>query len=138
MNTRQLLLGLSILVPAVCCAKPHSPFTNETIDVPIEICELNKLKATFIYGGNNRNLSPADEICSSLEYQDEHGLLFVRVDTLEGTFFGFALPKGLYNYRNELPEAFEDLRKKINRQYSGTLRIKTLGSVRKQPEKLNW
>ena len=139
MNTRQLLLGLSILVPAVCGAKPHSPFTHEIIDIPTEICECKVLQTKIILGhsDDDTDFSPIDEICSSVGYRVEHGLLFVWANTTEGLFFGFSLPKDLYNYKNELPEAFKDLRQKLDR-YPGALRFKTWGSFRKQPEKLNW
>ena len=138
MNARQLLLGLSILVPAVCGAKPHGPFANlEEISVPLTLCEVSKLRAMVISGDEHRDLSGADETCYKLNYRLGDALLFVWVDTLYGTYFGFAIPKDLRYYKNELPEVIKDLRKQVD-QYPGLLRIGPFWGFRKQPEKLNW
>ena len=139
MNTKQLILGLSILVPAVCGAKPNNPFTNETIDIPIKICESNEFRTYSFKPRENAEsvFFYVDQFCSKLEYRGWNGLVFVRANTMHGVFFGFAIPKELRNYKNEVTEAVEDLKKQLL-QYPGNLRFTGWGKVYKLPRKLDW
>ena len=136
MNARQLLLGLLILVPAVCGAKPHNPFINEQIRVPLVLCEFDGSRVRITNRDGSFEKSVTNEICYNLDYRSGRGLVFVWVDTLQGAFFGFSMPQDLLYYHNELPEAFKDLRKQLD-QYPGALYIKSSGGFIKYPEKLN-
>ena len=128
MNAKQLLLGLSILVPAVCGARPHLRIPVETIKAPNSICVIKTLGKDIKSGVS---VIWVNDICYKVEYRSNVGLVFAWVDTLYGPFFGFSIPTTLYDYQNDLPKAFKDLFRRQMRQYPGLLGI---GNFWKIPE----
>ena len=72
--------------------------------------------------------------CYQLEYRHKPGLLFVWVDTLQGTFFGFATPT-VYRGTNEWIEAYKDLEKTLKSQYRGLFGIGRYWGVIRYPNK---
>ena len=135
MNTKQLLLGLSILVPAVCGAAPHAPIQEKIASVPLKICDL---RYTGKKGDDGFGDGIIRVICYDIKYHFTEGLVFAQVDTLYGTFFGFALPTTLGSPYNNISKAARNL---VINTFEQTPGIDYLGSadffkVYKTPMKL--
>ena len=131
MNARQLLLGLSILVPAGAYGAAHSPFTQDTIRLPSHLCQ----DPTLI-DGYRKTINRDMGICYIIQYWEDQGLVFVQVDTLQGPIFGFG-GTTLYNYQNLSVDAYKDLFQNLNGQYQGGLSIDRYFDVPKLPMKMN-
>lgn len=131
MNTKQLILGLSLLIPALSCAKPYSMFAQDTIKIPSHLCQ-----DPTPTDGYRKTINVDMGICYVVQYWDDPGLVFVQVDTLQGPIFGFG-GTTLYNYQNLSMDAYKDLVNNLKRQYRGLLGIGRYFNAPKFPLKLN-
>ena len=123
MNYKQLLLGLSILVPAGAYGAAHPLFKEETIEFPGHICDYQRefIKKGIVYGSI---IEPKMYLCRSLTYWWRNpGLVFVQFDTLQGPIFGFSGATIFYNHLNQFVEAYKDLYKNIYRQHPREYRV---------------
>ena len=127
MNAKQLLLGLSILVPAGAYASVNQLYWPETVKIPDTLCDM-RLKGWSGY------FMIHTQPCYKLEYRYRPGLLFVWIDTLQGTFFGFGVPT-VYNSTYEILKAYQDLIKNLISQYKGMLGIGSYRDVLKDQNK---
>jgi hypothetical protein len=131
MDAKQLIIGLSILIPVFSYAKPHSPFAQETIKIPSHLCQYTTIDPGYI-----KTISVDMSICYVFEYWQDPGLVFVQVDTLQGSIFGFG-GTTLYDYQNRSVEAYQNLIKNLNGQHRSFLGIGRYRTVPKYPIKLN-
>ena len=131
MNAKQLLLGLSILVPAVCGAKFNSPI-QENIEVPIKVCEIRR----GVTNEEKSRIGLVRVICFDIEYRVLEGMVTARVDTWHGTYIGFAVLAGLGIARNEMAKAAEDLVEKKMEQYPEYLGTTRFVYYHRLPRKL--
>lgn len=133
MNVKQLLLGLSILVPVGAYGAAHSP-SQETVRVVAELCNIRDsvIKNKIYY----EKIMLEPPICYDLMYGARLGLVFVQIDTLQGTFFGF-YKQALYESQNPSEDAYKDLIESLRNQYQGALSIGCHGTFNKKPLKLN-
>ena len=126
MNARQLLLGLSILIPAGAYGAAWSPFNyhrEDVVEAPSEICEFT--------------MSKRKGLCYQLEYRSTKFFVFVWADTLEGRFFGFALPKDNSSISNQLPAAYQNLEKNLVKHYPRNLGVGPMENWTKLPRRIN-
>ena len=134
MNASQLLLGLSILIPASAYGAAHAP-TQDSIKVIAHICDLKE--AVYQNETYYRDILPEPPLCYRLTYWWRRpGLVFVQMDTLQGPFFGFT-EITLYDYQSLVVEAYKDLVKNLKWQYRGDLGIDGYFNLKKTPLKLN-
>ena len=73
-----------------------------------KICTGNKEHIAF-----NKEM----KVCYDAEYENMHVMVFSRIYTLQGTFFGFSEPR-LFDYENGIEDAARDLVKNLRVRFA--------------------